>query len=193
MRLRQWMPNEGVEGWICYGDDAMFQDVNLSRKELNIRQQLLKGCILDHAGMKHRIHYDADGKPFLDDAYVSISHSGLCAAVVRAGFPVGLDVQRKDERLHTLYPKFVHAKEEDFFSMQNDMDLLRLWTAKEAVYKLAGIRGLSFKEQILIHPLEEGQGRGWVSYPGRSVFQVALRWMTEGDYTFCIALRPDYK
>ena len=110
---------------------------------------------------------DATGRPFLVGPgpvpAVSLSHSGEWAAVLLAppGTAVGVDVEVvRDKALRTAR-KFLNVDELaviepitflDSTSPTNDAIELcsLLWSAKETLYKLAGQRGIIFRQNLLL-------------------------------------------
>ncbi len=81
---------------------------------------------------------------------VSITHSHqYAAAVIDAENEVGIDIEKKSDKLLKVANKFLNKDEFEF--AQNNIQLLCvIWCAKESLYKLYGKRNLSFKENISI-------------------------------------------
>jgi phosphopantetheinyl transferase len=88
--------------------------------------------------------HDADGAPSVDgyDGHISISHcNGVAVLATHQSIRIGIDIERKRTQLINIKHKYLTAAEmEEFTSIEQ---LLWAWTAKEAVYKSAGISGLS--------------------------------------------------
>lgn len=113
------------------------------------KQFLAKQILLHRYKLADKIHYLENGKPACRDGqYVSISHSGEYVAVAVSNEPVGIDVEGKNPKLERISRRFIHPDD----VLPEIPDTLRqlqfLWTAKESIYKLAGISGLSFKQDI---------------------------------------------
>ncbi|MDE6279140.1 MAG: 4'-phosphopantetheinyl transferase superfamily protein [Paramuribaculum sp.] len=71
--------------------------------------------------------------------HISVSHSRLLAAVALSrDIAIGIDIEQPRPRLNDIAPKFLAPGEQGGDTNR----LLRLWTAKEAVFKAAGIPGL---------------------------------------------------
>jgi phosphopantetheinyl transferase len=106
---------------------------------------------------------DVTGRPFLAGAgpvpAVSLSHSGAWVAALLAppGTPVGVDVELVRDKAQRIARKFLNdyelaaikpfttadaAADNELFSL--------LWSAKETLYKLAGQRGIIFRENLLL-------------------------------------------
>ena len=87
----------------------------------------------------------ANGKPILDKGHCSLSHGGGWVTAARSPFPIGVDVEASAERLHTARRRFVGPADQpilDHFG-DNTETLCRLWTAKEAAFKVFG-EGVDF-------------------------------------------------
>lgn len=125
-------------------------------------QQLLVAAGVPSATLRN----DEAGRPFLLGPVaapsVSISHSGEWAAALLApaGTAVGIDVEVVRDKAQRIARKFLNEQElaavesislagsptstasQELFSL--------LWSAKETLYKLAGQRGIIFRENLLL-------------------------------------------
>ncbi|MFD1872415.1 4'-phosphopantetheinyl transferase family protein [Hymenobacter bucti] len=106
---------------------------------------------------------DATGRPFLGEPdlgpAVSLSHSGEWAAALLApaGAAVGVDVEVVRDKALRIARKFLTtdelAKVKLITSVQPDLTTelhSLLWSAKETLYKLAGRRGIIFRQNLLL-------------------------------------------
>lgn len=83
--------------------------------------------------------HDADGAPVVEgvDSYISVSHcSDRAVLAVRNEGPVGVDIERFRPQLRRIARKFLTDAESAAAPLADEA-LLRLWTAKEAVFKAA--------------------------------------------------------
>ena len=80
------------------------------------------------------------GRPRLGEDHCSLSHGGGWVVAARSGRPVGVDVEQAAERMHRIRRRFVGPADQPILdAFGDDLDTLcRLWTAKEAVYKVFG-------------------------------------------------------
>jgi phosphopantetheinyl transferase len=103
------------------------------------------------------IRPDEHDKPRIDDNqyYFSISHSWpYVAAVVSPYVECGIDIQTWHPKMEKLQNKFLSSEEQVFF--RNDPRLITLaWSAKEAVYKWQGRRGVDFIEHLTVTKVED--------------------------------------
>ncbi|MFM2269679.1 MAG: hypothetical protein RL757_3120 [Bacteroidota bacterium] len=115
---------------------------------------------------------DTFGKPFLQPIrptrrtipLISRSHSADWVAVVAHahGRRVGIDVQKMTAKMSRIMPRLMSEKELNFIENQKqnwtDAQLLTVfhlfWSAKEALYKAYGKRGLDFGKHIAVHNFE---------------------------------------
>ena len=98
---------------------------------------------------KITIHYGKNGEPLTDGFYLSFSHSGeMVAVALSEQNPVGIDIEKIQDRIIALQSKFVAENELTSEEMKNRQAITRMWTTKEAVYKLFSENSLDFKEQI---------------------------------------------
>jgi phosphopantetheinyl transferase len=106
---------------------------------------------------------DATGRPFLAGASpvpaVSLSHSGAWVAALLAppGTAVGVDVEAVRDKAQRIARKFLNDDEQAAVKpfiladavVDNELFSL-LWSAKETLYKLAGQRGIIFRQNLLL-------------------------------------------
>ena len=108
----------------------------------------------------HTIAKDEHDKPRIDKNkyFFSISHSWPYIAVVVDPFgEAGIDIQTWHPRIGDIRHKFLSAEEQELF--KNDPKLLTLaWSAKEAVYKWNGRRGVDFIEHLPISYFDNKEG-----------------------------------
>ena len=108
---------------------------------------------------------DEAGRPYLlgpAPPAVSLSHSGEWVAVLLAptGTPVGIDIELVRDKAQRIARKFLNESESTALESVNLADnagpLARqelfslLWSAKETLYKLAGQRGVIFRDSLLL-------------------------------------------
>ena len=90
-----------------------------------------------------RIETDERGKPFTDEFFLSIAHSGMfvCAAVSEQ--PVGIDIERLRSFDGRIAARWFFPAERDWLDRAEDEQQRRerfftLWTTKEALLKRSG-------------------------------------------------------
>jgi 4'-phosphopantetheinyl transferase len=106
---------------------------------------------------------DATGRPFLAELdlgpAVSLSHSGewVAALLAPVGTAVGIDVEAVRDKALRIARKFLNADELAATELLNAAHpdqttevYSLLWSAKETLYKLAGKRGIIFRQNLLL-------------------------------------------
>lgn len=123
------------------------------------------------------IEHDPDGAPRLSGAgqvHISISHGAGFAALSWGNEAHGIDIEAPREQLTRVARKFV-APGEEAGSLAS---LLRLWTAKEAVYKAARTPGLSLTDIIVSADMAAAGERRY-----------RLHYFNLGDSLLCAAVK----
>lgn len=100
----------------------------------------------------HGITKDEHGKPHLRNSpwEMSLTHSkSFVVVAVHPSKPIGIDIEKPNKKLRRIMPRL-------FSEIENEMvgdDLVKMswfWSAKEALYKLYGKRGIDFREHLLL-------------------------------------------
>lgn len=110
--------------------------------------QLIRTRFGDDAVLLH----DESGAPSVDgyDGHVSISHCrSLAALAIHPRLRIGIDIETERTQLLRIQNRYLTATEAAEF--RSIRQLLWAWTAKEAVYKAAGIEGLPLTSIALDH------------------------------------------
>lgn len=101
---------------------------------------------------------DMNGKPYLPDYpfEISLTHSYDYAGVmISSSGPCGIDLEIVKEKVVRIKEKFL--KPGELACIQKDDEINQLyacWCAKEAIYKLQGNRGISFRRDMTIAPFD---------------------------------------
>ena len=110
---------------------------------------LLKHLSID----SHNLNYDGLGKPFFENnSKISISHSGLYAAIIVSDTAVGIDIETINDRILKIKSKYLET-ELNYPSELNTETSLVYWNIKESVFKAVPKEGVDFKKNILVLPL----------------------------------------
>lgn len=91
-------------------------------------------------------HQIAQEKPHFinSDWHFSLSHSmGKWAGAALAQQALGLDLEPLNRSVEKVSARFLNVEEKKLF-LKSKKNLVLAWSAKEAVYKLLGLKGLSF-------------------------------------------------
>ena len=99
------------------------------------------------------IEYDSKGKPYLNKQKgISISHSNeIVAIAISNEIDFGIDIQYKTHKVFKILNKFLSKNESKFLDKTNDLEsLIKVWSAKESIYKALGKEGVSFSNDLEI-------------------------------------------
>ena len=133
------------------------------------------------------LHISPKGAPQLPNQYCSLSHTQDFAAAVLGPKKIGVDIEAHREKIQRIAPKFIHQTEMRFLQPLDALPALtRIWTAKEAIYKALQQPGVSFAQQILLHPfsLQDHTGTAEVHLSGETlVFQLQFATFKQHELT----------
>ncbi|MET4076768.1 4'-phosphopantetheinyl transferase superfamily protein [Hymenobacter sp. UYCo722] len=169
--LGLWHLTETPEAlWAELPNSAEYQALLPATPDTKRQAQWLAGRRLAHAlfgefptllPTQTVVRNDATGRPWLAgapaDTVLSLSHSGEWAAAVLArDGRAGVDIEFIRDKAQRLAGKFLaddewhHARTATVHT-DADAHYTLLWSAKEALYKLAARRGIIFRQQLLLH------------------------------------------
>ncbi len=134
------------------------------------------------------ISYEPSGKPCLSiGPQISISHSYDKLAVLfsEGNQAVGVDIEMVRGKILKIKEKFLSLSELKELEQAPLEKTTLYWAAKEAIYKAAGLEGLLFAEEILIHPFE-------YSEKGGTLLAQVKRSGSEKKYTLHYKILNDY-
>lgn len=126
---------------------------------------------------------------------ISITHSGdMVGAIISGKRKVGIDIEAIRPKVLRIRHKFINENEAAVLGQEPSVkDLILCWSAKETVYKLMRIPGLSFKEQILLQLPSNILSKGNLCaqvYVNAETFNLELQYEFFDNYvlTYCIEL-----
>ena len=109
------------------------------------------------------LYYDAMGKPHLHNGrHISITHSfEFTGIIVSRKEKVGIDIEKQRDKIIRIAHKFTTFNTDPYDGTTEEVikNLTLLWGAKESIYKISSIQGLSFLQHIYIEP--EFGGKDW--------------------------------
>lgn len=119
------------------------------------------------------LYYDYLGKPHLKDGmHISISHSyQYTGIIVSKREKVGIDIEKQRDKIMRIAHKFTTLDISDPFKSTDEIvrKLTVIWGAKESIYKISSIEGLSFLQHIYVES-DIGESpwfKGVVNYGGQ--------------------------
>lgn len=126
--------------------------VNGMKSEIHRRGFMSIRHLMALAGYEDQnLYYDDLGKPHLTDGKnISITHSFNFTAIIVSDYKVGIDIEKRREKILKIAPKFTPLKE--YHTLANEEALIRkltiVWGAKESIYKMYAEPGLGFLQHI---------------------------------------------
>jgi len=135
-------------------DNNLFKSIKLvsKRKEFVVIRLILNFLNIEI----NNLIYNSLGKPVLkSNKFISISHSLNILVLAVSKNEIGVDIEKERNKISIVKQKFLSRFENNFLTKTNeDKMLTRIWTSKEAVYKIINIPGISFKKNIIINPFK---------------------------------------
>lgn len=169
------------------------QRIDGMKSELHRRGFLSIRHLLALEGYQDKdLFYDSLGKPHLrDGTYISITHSfTFTGIIVSTELPVGIDIEKQREKILKIAHKFTPI--EEYGSLSDPKNLIRkltvVWGAKESLYKISSILGLSFLNNINIEDftMETGETTGVITLNG-TVSSFKIYFLELEGFTFSCA------
>ncbi len=144
----------------------------LSFGSISRRREFVAARILRHRifGFQH-IHYDKNGAPYIKGTgFISISHSrNMVGLAINPNYKIGLDLESPRDNVLDIMPKFISKDEPLFFDTANPSVVTKIWSAKEALYKLAGRKKIHFKTELLLSVDKNGDWLGRIVNPENDI------------------------
>lgn len=136
---------------------------SVSRKREFLATRMLK----NHIFGKVKISYTRIGAPYIDkEGFISISHAtGVVGIAFSKFFKLGLDLEPVREKVHRVKHKFLSEDEASNLDTESTLEMIKVWSAKEALYKLSGRKGLIFAKDMLLNKLTEECWEGTIYNP----------------------------
>ena len=145
-----FLPSWRRERVLAYKQESRQMESALAYIELS-RALALRGL----QDIKPRFEYNEHGKPFLPlypNLHFSISHCSQAVGCILSEMPCGLDIERVRRASPSLICKTMNRNEEHqiYSSSHPEVEFIRLWTRKEAVFKLLGTGITDDMQDILL-------------------------------------------
>lgn len=124
-------------------------------------------------GREAKIVYNPDGSPRLADNShcISVSHTAGAYALSLSPQKHGIDIEAWGAKALKVRRAFLNENEKEWAESLSKSEAEQLaallWSAKESLYKLLGVEGLSFKDQLSLATCGDGSLEATVSPGGR--------------------------
>lgn len=155
--LRLWQVSESIEDLMhAKGLDRVpeaYTSIKLNKRK---REWLGLHWLLHSHAAPLKLKYAATGKPVLDEGYISLSHAEDYVALVTSPYPVGIDIQTPTPQLERIKGKFCRGDELEAadFAPNRLAFLTRIWSAKEALFKIYG-SDVDFRKEMAFNCTEQ--------------------------------------
>ncbi len=158
-----WHITESLDDLLQIFNDKMPEYLSKYKSELHRKQLLARHILQKRLDLDSILFKNKQGKPFLNNGeYISISHADNYVGVAISKNDIGIDIEKTSDKLTRIISKFLNKNERNLPNQLDNKQLLHIWTAKESIYKLMGIPGLRFREDIEITSLNKKQGEAVV-------------------------------
>jgi 4'-phosphopantetheinyl transferase len=149
----------------------ILSDINLPEEELAPLHALTKekrkwewlACrklFSEITGKPPIIRHNAERKPYAEHfhGYISFSHSGDYACVyIDTVKSAGVDIQQMKPSIEKGIDYFLDQEEQSWVDSKNNLLLHLIWSAKEAVFKMAGDADLDLRKHFTAKPFSTNQ------------------------------------
>lgn len=186
-----WKITESVEELLNKGDFNKIEIKyfekfkNLYRKKQSITSRLI---LNELSKKKINVCYNKHGAPISSEIKnISISHSKNLSVALISDNLVGIDIQKKSEKIQTVKKKFI-AKNDSNKSFNESFFLHYVWCSKEAIFKTLGGLPCSFKKNIFLKNLSEKKSLGHYRSVDKKLKFIIYHEMFE-DYFLSIAYK----
>lgn len=158
---------------------------------LAVRRALCELCY----GEEQQVLYDAEGRPFLSSPFVApsgevfphiaISHTDRYAAVALSPVPVGIDIERRGNRVERVVSHFLKPSEVAVLLLSSDYTLaLHLaWSAKEAAFKILGREYYDLQHLTSVVQIDMASSLLLLQVEGRDL-PLSVHFTVHDDYVF---------
>lgn len=119
-------------------------------------------------GKKH-ISYNNLGAPAIENEnYISISHTkNIVGIACCEKFQIGLDIEPIRPKVLRVKHKFLSQQEKEQLDINSEEEMTKVWSGKEAMYKIAGRKKIIFAQQLRLLKKSENDWRGAFHFPER--------------------------
>ena len=171
-------PNDYLDHLTEEETERYFTFSHSKRKMEFVATRILRHGIF---GFTH-IHYTALGSPYIEnEGFISISHAkGVVGIAFSKDFPVGFDLEKIDQRILKLSQKFLSVAETEFLDTSSALEMTKLWSGKEALYKIAGRKGILFGTELHLSPIENNRWKGRI-HSGDKILHTEISIFTLDD------------
>lgn len=145
-----WIITESADELEFLCKEIEHQDRSVFHLESRYCQHLVTMLMHHHLFGGKRLTYLANGKPMVENGNISISHSGSRVVMMKSEIPCGIDIELIHPRIRKVTKKFLNDDELLVHAETSVENLIRLWTAKEAMFKVHGTDTVFMRSNIFV-------------------------------------------
>lgn len=156
--IANWTITEGSEALERACDKAGINPVNNFTLEARYQQYLVTQLLFAEMFQGEKLSYESTGKPVTNsEHFVSISHSGNTVVIMKSDVACGVDIERIHPRVEKVKHKFLNDEELIRVKAGSHEELVRYWTAKEAMFKVYGSQDVFMRSNIFVNNVTSSQ------------------------------------
>lgn len=139
------------------------------------------------------ILYSPIGAPYIkEEGFISISHAQQVVGLAFCkDFPIGLDLEPIRSKVLRVSKKFLSENEKNELDTDNITEMIKVWSGKEALYKLAGRKGIIFAKELYLKKKSDLLWSGEINFPDVQK-KVELTIDEKNDFVISINASPVY-
>ncbi len=125
-------------------------------------REAVNRLVIQAFGTEAELCHNADGKPYINgrpEVHISISHSIDQCLLAVSDTPIGIDSETARTQLGRIANRFL-TPNEIARGPHTMSELLKMWTAKEAVFKCASVSDLVISEIEVSATMDYASARG---------------------------------
>ncbi len=158
MNFSDFDPSQFLHQLTSIEIERFFSFSNSQRKREFVATRMLRHEIF---GFQH-VHYDAVGAPFIEgEGFISISHSKNIVGIATClDFKIGLDIEPISNKIDKIKHKILSIGEVEKLDCSSLVELTKVWSGKESLYKISGTKGINFRTQLELSKVNEEEWNG---------------------------------
>jgi phosphopantetheinyl transferase len=150
--IKCWAIDESTEALEAGCRAAGITPVNNFTLVARYRQYLVTQLLFAEMFPGEILTYESTGKPVTNsDNYISISHCGDTVVMMKSNTACGVDIERIHSRVEKVKHKFLTDEELARVEAASTEELVRYWTAKEAMFKVYGSEDVFMRSHIFVN------------------------------------------
>lgn len=138
--------------------------------------------------------YNEIGAPYMEnEGFISISHARCAVGLAHCNsFRVGLDLEEIDEKVMRVKHKFLSEEEKKATNTSSVEEMIKVWSGKETLYKLAERKQIIFAENLLLTPISDTDWKGKIYFPENKK-EVDLKIYKKNNFVISYNTAPAYE